>query len=104
MILGDQQQVARIRTIFFDGSLKRLNAERVKGRIQIIKAARKKIGIHWRQLKTGVTQIHRGIKRRRVILPGAPEPPLNCSGLIQKALLQRQEGAGERRRQMWNHI
>ena len=57
MVLRDEQHIARIRAVFFDGRLNRLNTQRVKRRIQVIKAAGKQIGIHRGQLVTGVTQI-----------------------------------------------
>ena len=98
VVLGNQQHIPGIRTVLLDRRLDGLDTQRIKRRIQIIETARKEVGVHRRQLETGITQIHGGVEGRCVILPGTPEPPFDRGRLIQKALFQRQKGAGKRRR------
>jgi hypothetical protein len=88
VIFGNQQRIARIGTDFFYRRQRRLHAQRMKIRIQIVEPAGKQIGIHRRQLVDAIAQIHRPVKRRRMILPLAAKPVFDAYRLRQQLALQ----------------
>ena len=57
MVVGHDQQVARLGAGFFHGGERRLHRQRQHGRGQVVPAAGEKIGIHRRQLEAGVAHI-----------------------------------------------
>ena len=77
MALGDDEQILRVGADFFDGRHRRLHRERQHFLRQIVESAGKEIGVDGRELEPRVAQIDRAVKRRRVLLPFEPEPPLD---------------------------
>ena len=95
VIFGDQQRVARFGADFFHRRHRRLHAQRMKIRVQIIETAGIQIGVHRRQFETAVTQINRAVKRRRVLQPLAAQPMFNGDGFIEYLALQTERRTGQ---------
>jgi hypothetical protein len=103
VVFRNQQQAARLRAEFFNGAHRRLNAKRQEGRVQVVEAAREKIGIDRRQLEAGITQVDRRIERRRVLLPLAAQPMFDLRAAVEKATFEVEDGAGQGGCQVGNH-
>jgi hypothetical protein len=84
MVLGNQQQLARIRADAVDRRHRRLHAQRHETLIEVVEPPWKKVHIHRRELETGVAQIDRAIERRSVFLPLAAQPALDVRHGIEK--------------------
>ena len=77
MVVGHDQQVARLGAGFLHGRERRLHRQRQHGRGQVVPAAGEKIGVNRCQFETGVAHIDRAVKRRRVLHPLHAKPALN---------------------------
>lgn len=103
VVLGDDEQIARLGTYLFDSSHRSLHGQRQHFIGQIVPATWKQVGIHRRQLETRITNVHRAVERRRVLHPFQAEPTLNGRHGVENALLKFVNGAGQSRDEMWNH-
>ena len=103
VVFRDQQQVARVRAVFFDRCHRRLHGQRQHVVGQIVETARKQVGIDGREFETGIAQVDRAIKRRRVFLPFQAEPAFDLRRGIEDATLQIKQGPGEGGDEMRNH-
>ena len=96
VVLGDNEDaVNRVRDALY-GHLQGLDAERFKGRIEVVEAGRKQVGVNRRDLVAGVAQVHRGIKRGRRLAPGAAKPGLDIGLAFQQDMFQLVKWPGQR--------
>jgi hypothetical protein len=103
VVLGNQQQACAHPGRFFDGAHRRLHAERQEGRVEVVEAAGKEVGIDRRQLEAGVAQVDRRIEGRRVLLPLAAQPVFDLRAAVEEAALEFEQGAGQGGGQVGNH-
>ena len=94
MALGNQQQVARVRTHPLDRVAGGLNRGRQHFVGQVVESAREQVHVDRRQLVAGVAQVDRAVERRCVVQPLQPEPALDRRQRVEDALLEIQQGAG----------
>ena len=103
VLLGNQQQVARFGTDFFDRGHRRLHGERQHLGRQVVEAAGEQVGVDRRELESGVAQVDRGVERRRVLHPLEAKPALDGRQRLEHALLQLVDRASERSDEVRNH-
>ena len=94
VVLGHQQQVARVRAHPLDRVAGGLHGGRQHLVGQVVEAAREQVHVDRRQLVAGVAQVDRAVERRRVVQPLQPEPALDRRQRVEDALLEIQQGAG----------
>jgi hypothetical protein len=82
VILGDQQQVLRVRTDLVDRRHRRLNRERRECGAQVVEPAGKQVGVDRRDLEARVAQVAGRVERRRMRLPLEPQPALDRRGCV----------------------
>ena len=98
-----QQQVARLGADLLDGSHRGLYGQRQHLRREVVEAVGEQVGRHRCQLEAGVAQVHRGIKRWRVLHPLQTKPALDGRHRLQDALLKLVDGPGEGGGEMGDH-
>ena len=103
VVLGDQQQTARVGADLVDRGHRRLHRERHDLGCEVVEAARIEIGVDRRDLEARVAEVDRAVERRRVLLPLEPEPALDRRRRVEHAPLEVGERTGQRRDEMWNH-
>jgi hypothetical protein len=103
VVLRHQQEVPRLGTDLLDGRHGGLHAQRQEGRVQVVEAAGEQVGIDGRQLETGIAQVDRGIKRRRVLQPLRAQPALDRGVVVEDAPFEVEQRAGQCGSEVWNH-
>ena len=103
IVLGNDQQVARFGADFLDGRHGGLHRQRQHFGGQVVPAAGKQVGVHRRQLETGIADVHRGVERRRVLHPLQAKPALGGGHRVDDALLEFIDGASEGSDEVRNH-
>ena len=103
VVLGNDEQVARLGADLLDRCHGRLDRQRQHRGREVVPASRKQIGVHGRELEPGVADIHRGVERRRVLHPFQPEPPFGGRHGVDDTLFKLVDGPGEGRDKVRNH-
>ena len=102
VVLGNDQHATGARTDALERRLDCLHRQRLEGRVEIVEPGRKQVGVHRRQLETGIAQIHRTIKGRRGLQPLGTEPALDSGLVLQQVGFNLLQRPGQGRGQMWN--
>jgi len=103
VVFRDEQQAAGFRTELLDGAHRCLHAERQEGRVQVIEAAGKQVGIDRCQLEAGIAQVARCVEGWRVFLPLAAQPVFDLRTGREEAAFQFEERPGQGGGEVRNH-
>ncbi len=103
VVLGDQQQPARVGADLLDRRHRRLHRERHDLGCEVVEAPRIEVRVDRRDLEPGVAQVDRAVERRRVLLPLEPEPALDRRRGVEHAPLEVGERAGQRGDEVRDH-
>ena len=104
MVFRNQEQVARIRARPLDRRSDGLNAQRLERGVQIIEATWNQIRVDRRDLETAIAQVHRGVKRRRMVLLVPAKPLLDLRTLRQNTALEFLQESGMCGGEMGDHL
>jgi hypothetical protein len=88
VVLRDQQQATGFRAKFLDCRHRRLHAQGQEGRVQVVEASGKEVGVHRRQLEAGIAQVGRGVEGRCVLVPLRAQPALDLRRGVEEAALK----------------
>ena len=102
-VLRHDEQVARLGADFFNRRLRRLHGQRQRVGRQVVPAVGVQVGVDRCQLEAGISNVDRGVQRRRVLHPLEAKPAFDDRRGIEDALLQLVDRAGERCNQVGNH-
>jgi len=104
VVLGYEQKTLRRRAHLFHRHARRLHRQGQEGRVEVVEAAGKQVGVHRRQLEAGVAQVDRGIERRGVFLPLQAEPVLDGGLRVEGLAFDVAQRTAERRSEVGNHV
>jgi hypothetical protein len=97
VIFRNHQHAAGAGADAFERRLHRLHRERLEGRVEIVETAREQVGVHRRQLETGVAQVHGTIEGGGGLEPLGAEPALDAGLVLQQVGLDFQQRPGQGR-------
>ncbi len=86
VVLGDDEEVARLGADLLDRGHGGLHGQRKHLGREVVPASGKEVGVHGRELETGIADVHRGVERRGVLHPLEPEPALDRGHGVEDAL------------------
>jgi hypothetical protein len=88
VVLGNDEQVARLGADFLDGGHRGLHGQRQHRRGEVVPAARKQVGFHRGQLEPGIADVDRGVERRGVLHPLQAKPAFDGRHGVEHTLLK----------------
>ena len=104
MTLRYQQYLVSLRADMLHGGLYGLDAQWHEGRVQVIEAGRKQIGVDRGQFEAGITQIDRRVEWCRRVLPLVAEPRFYFDDVIEQMAFDVLQWSAQRSGQIGYHV